>query len=319
MGLTALSGPKMRTKLAYTLLVLVAIAVSGCKNERYQYEGQESLSFLPVISIPTRADSASVYPSNVPFGFYGYTLPSSSSYSANSTNAELKYDNTSVSYSNGAWVPSDDPTKTKSGQRLTIFAYSPYGAKVGFSQETGVTITDFDITDDEILVADPIYDYSLYSSGGQVPLPFRHSLTDVSFYVFTNDAYAYNDESEYITKEVIVKSLSIEGFGTKGSYTQLPTAAWTLSDSGKSINLYEGDMSIGDQVSKIGETVTMMPQVFTAKVSMSVQFIENGYAYNPQTFVAEKTFHWGIGGRCTYIIRVYEDKIDFSQISEVLK
>jgi len=304
----------MRKLFRYLLLAAGIATLGGCwKNENTGSELDPSLKFSPVVHILTRASSDyTTYPDDVPFGILAATLPRGTSWSGNSSSATTQYDNSKVTQdSDGEWVPSD-PDKIGTKKNLNLLAYAPYSASATIDWDKGVQFKDYDIESGDTLLmyAEPIYDYSLTKNSEDVDIKFTKALAKVDFFAYSTSG----DQVAYI-RRIIVK-----GLRTQGSFTQLPVATWEMSGSATSYEHYRNSVGkrLDGSLVQVGDTKTVIPQKFTAEITVDCDFYENGEKVSSVTMTKETDMNWGVCKRCVYILNVSSSGFEIFLNSELL-
>ena len=164
-------------------------------------------------------------------------------------------DSPSTEYSPIRYWPTDE-----ANNKLTFFAYYPNLAGNNITKTAGTGLVDFSfsipdtkpINDIDFMVADAVVDQVYTTNSGTVPFVFRHQLTQVNFFVNTD-----NTDANTTVKIKTVKVLQIKTSGDLAStYSAGTTTAW--SNLGAKIDFTIYNTAAGDTLKTtakhIGET-----------------------------------------------------------------
>ncbi|MCI1785895.1 MAG: fimbrillin family protein [Bacteroidales bacterium] len=292
----------MNIKRIGIIILAVAALTTGCAENECDYCTDGDLVFKPVVSIMTRNTDlySSIYPTDTPFGVWGFSLPKEKGWKDNNGTACEIYGNEEVPYSSSGWIPDKMETVISGNDRLSFFAYSPYEKTAGFSKTEGITFKDFDVNKDntDIMFGGPLYDISPFASKGIVNIPFTRALCAVDFYAYTS--MPSNDT-------IIINKLEIKDVVYKGSFKMLPSPAWEISDEKEDLVFFEGNTKLSSIPIHIGNTHILMPQDLAGEVTLTCTMEVNGICIPGQIFTAEKSMSWGIGKHAIYYLNVTEN------------
>lgn len=254
----------MNKHIFYIAAACVALA-SCVKNEVRVNAPDKEITFQ---TVSTKAGAA--FNEDNHFFSYAYFLEKDKTWVANHADAKL--------YINGAdiYCHADNPSEKsweanktyywpKQGS-LTFFAWtddtpSPRiagaGAKVSCAHDTGIKITDYSVKDNlnkDILVADIAMDRTANETNTGtwkkgVPTVFRHALASVEFKV--------NKMTNYKDVDFKVKSITLNGVSTKGTFTQgSPTKSNAWSDQAVADNIHVFTNAASGSVTKAADATT---------------------------------------------------------------
>lgn len=226
----------MNKHIFYIAAACAALA-SCVKNEVRVNAPDKEITFQ---TVSTKAGAA--FNTNHKFYSYAYFLKKGENWNANHANAKPYIDNALIAYEstpNGIYWAASEPYYWPKQGSLTFFAWTDdtaapsvgTGATVTCAPTTGIKITNYSVKENknkDILVADIAKDKSSNESvtgrdwSEGVPTVFRHALAKVEFNVNKKKAY------ENVTFNV--KSITLNGVSTKGTFTQgSPTEGWEWS------------------------------------------------------------------------------------------
>jgi hypothetical protein len=253
----------MNTKtiiLATSALALLA----GCsKSEVLPVESApQEITFQ---TVETKAASG-FSQSNAFYSYAFFLTKANAGWDSNSSNSQAYISNSKITFNTTEKAWKNESTKyywPKEGS-LTFFAWSDNtsapavsDATIGCANNTGITVTDYDITSNQnkdLLVADIAKDKQKNEAHGfdadpgkdwkeGVPTIFKHVLSNVVFTVNTD----YATENDLYTGVTFkLKSIKFKNVSTKGSYKQGSPSAeatpWTVTaaTSGSTLNAYTG-------------------------------------------------------------------------------
>ena len=256
----------MNKHIFYIAAACVALA-SCVKNEVRVNSPDKEITFQ---TVSTKAGGAA-FETNKHFFSYAYFLGEGENWDANHADAKAYIDNALITYDTpaagkGYWAAKDKYYWPKQGS-LTFFAWTDNtinptsnpapsvgtGATVTCAHDTGIKITDYSVEDNlnkDILVAEIAKNKKNNESATGtweqgVPTVFRHALAKVEFKVNKKEAY------ENVTFKV--KSITLNGVSTKGTFTQGSPAeswGWSNQDTPKNLSVFTGDV----EVTKTAET-----------------------------------------------------------------
>lgn len=317
-------------KLLFIAAMASVALVSCVKNEVVPInEDDQEITFMtaPVTKTPGTFDDGNHFTS-----WAYYTGDTDWNYPTGATNwingAEIQYmtdkwKNSTQSY----YWPKDDG-------KLTFFAFSDNtnapaltGATVSCASNTGVTISNFDITENvnvDLLVADPAKDQqanntdpeTYYGTVG-VPTLFRHKLANVEFKI----KYALADDS---VTDFTLTSIKLQKLNTTGTFTQYATSIddkvgkWELTADIANEILYTdqaADFTAGEvNLETNADQHYFMPQTFdgTQKIEVIYNAKGTGVGKNHTLTGDLKTIFasgWEIGKRYICTITISPDEI----------
>lgn len=221
-------------------IAAACVALASCvKNEVRVNAPDQEITFQ---TVSTKAGAA--FNNTHKFHSYAYFLKKGDTWDANHADAKPYIDNALIAYEstpNGNFWAAAKPYYWPKQGSLTFFAWTDDTAapsvgtgadvKVSCAHDTGIKIENYSVKENknkDILVADIAKDKSSnetvtgrdWSEG--VPTVFRHALAKVEFNVNKKKAY------ENVTFKV--KSITLNGVSTKGTFTQgSPTEGWEWS------------------------------------------------------------------------------------------
>lgn len=234
----------MNKHLFYIAAACVALA-SCVKNEVRVNSPDKEITFQ---TVSTKA-GGTAFETNKHFFSYAYFLAKDNNWDDNHADTKPYIDNALITYDTpasgkGYWAAADTYYWPKQGS-LTFFAWTDNtihnpinnpapsvgtGATVSCAHDTGIKIVNYSVKDNlnkDILVAAIAKDKkSNETATGTwkegVPTVFRHALAKVEFKV--------NKKKNYPNVEFKVKSITLNGVYTKGTFTQgSPTESWGWS------------------------------------------------------------------------------------------
>lgn len=253
----------MNKHIFYIAAACVALA-SCVKNEVRVNAPDKEITFQ---TVSTKAGTA--FDTNHKFYSYAYFLKKGKTWDANHAEAEAYIDKALIAHesspSGNYWAAADTYYWPKQGS-LTFFAWTDDTAapsvgtepdvKVSCAPNTGIKIENYSVMDNpnkDILVAEIAKDKkSNESATGTwekgVPTVFRHALAKVEFKV--------NKKTNYPNVTFKVKSITLNGVSTKGTFTQGSpdeTTGWKWSDWAETNNLTVFSSTAGKEVTKTAE------------------------------------------------------------------
>lgn len=267
----------MNKHIFYIAAACVALA-SCVKNEVRVNAPDQEITFQ---TVSTKA-GGTAFETDKHFFSYAYFLKKGDTWDANHAGAQTYIDNALITYDSpaagkGYWAAKDNKYYWPKQGSLTFFAWtdntihnstsnpapSVTGATVSCAHDTGIKITDYSVKDNlnkDILVAEIAKDKKSNetATGGWengVPTVFRHALAKVEFKVNKKKAY------ENVTFKV--KSITLNGVSTKGTFTQGSPAeslGWSNQDTPEDLSVFTGDV----EVTKIAEQAPQAPAEFDA-------------------------------------------------------
>lgn len=227
----------MKKHIFYVAAACAALA-SCVKNEVRVNAPDQEITFQ---TVSTKAGTA--FNTNHKFYSYAFFLKDGDTWDANHDRARAYFSNAEISYiippsGTSYWAAADTYYWPKQGS-LTFFAWTDdtadpkvvgTGAGVTCEHNTGIKIENYSVKDNpnkDILVAAIAKGKkSNESATGTwekgVPTVFRHALAKVEFKV--------NKKKNYSNVQFKVKSITLNGVSTKGTFTQgSPTESWGWS------------------------------------------------------------------------------------------
>lgn len=265
-------------------------ALSACvKNEVRVNAPDKEITFQ---TVSTKAGGAA-FETNKHFFSYAYFLAKDNNWDDNHADAKAYIDNALITYDPGTspgkghWVAADTYYWPKQGS-LTFFAWTDNtihnptsnpapsvgtGATVNCAHDTGIKITNYSVKDNlnkDILVAEiaknKTQNENVTGTGRDwtngVPTVFRHALAKVEFQV--------NKKEDYKNVKFNVKSITLNGVYTKGTFTQgSPTENWGWSgqDTPDDLTVFTGDQEVATTATQLKPNTTtdyfiVLPQNF---------------------------------------------------------
>lgn len=159
----------------------------------------------------------------------------------------------SSSYSPIRYWPTDEDNN-----KLSFFAYYPNITGNGIAKTATTGLVDFSFTiadtkavnDVDFMVADAVVDQAYSTNTGVVPFVFHHQLSQVNFFVVT-------DEEDPNTV-VNIKKIKVYGINTKGNVTAsyasaTTTTAWSSLSTPVDFTIFEGSAELTTTAKQIGE------------------------------------------------------------------
>lgn len=234
----------MNKHIFYIAAACAALA-SCVKNEVRVNSPDKEITFQ---TVSTKAVTA--FEKDKHFFSYAYFLEKDKTWDPDFASAKPYIDKAVITYEPGTaagkgyWAAGDTYYWPKQGS-LTFFAWTDNtihhptsnpapsvgtGATVSCTPNTGIKITDYSVKDNlnkDILVAKIAKDKTANGSATGdwkegVPTVFRHALAKVEFKV--------NKKKNYSNVQFKVKSITLNGVSTKGTFTQgSPTESWGWS------------------------------------------------------------------------------------------
>lgn len=249
----------MNKHIFYIAAACAALA-SCVKNEVRVDAPDQEITFQ---TVSTKAGAA--FDINHKFYSYAYFLEKDKTWDTDFATAKPYIDNALIAYEstpNGIYWAAAEPYYWPKQGSLTFFAWTDdtnapsiagADAKVSCAQDTGIKIKDYSVTanrNKDILVAEIAKDKkSNETATGTwekgVPTVFRHALAKVEFQV--------NKKEDYKNVKFNVKSITLNGVFTKGTFTQGSpdeTTGWKWSDWAETDNLTVFSSTTGMEVTK---------------------------------------------------------------------
>lgn len=249
---------------------------------------------------------------------YAWFLENGKTWDANSANGQAYISGAEIAFDNAinAWKASGQTYYWPKQGSLTFFAWTDdtaapsvgtTGASVTCAHDTGIKIKDYSVKDNpnkDILVAEIAKDKkSNESATGTwekgVPTVFRHALAKVEFKV--------NKKTNYPNVTFKVKSITLNGVSTKGTFTQGSpdeTTGWKWSGWAETNNLTVFSSTAGKEVTKTAEPAPadfdalnsgdysiVLPQNFDATSTLTIVYdiITSYVAGTPVTETVKET------------------------------
>lgn len=250
----------MNKHIFYIAAACAALA-SCVKNEVRVDAPDKEITFQ---TVSTKA-GGTAFNTNHKFYSYAYFLEKGKTWDAKHVDAQAYIDNALIAYEstpNGIYWAAAKPYYWPKQGSLTFFAWTDdtdapsvgTGATVTCAHDTGIKITNYSVKENknkDILVADIAKDKIKNESATGtweegVPTVFRHALAKVEFNVNKKKAY------ENVTFKV--KSITLNGVSTKGTFTQgSPTEGWEWSGQDTPDDLTVFSNPTGMEVKKTAE------------------------------------------------------------------
>jgi hypothetical protein len=317
-------------KIIFIAALAIATLASCTKEEKISSASDSPISFNTAVGkAQTKAlIDQSNYPTNIPFGTFAYYLGKDETWDANKTDAQEYISNNQVSNESKsttgtAWTTGTAYYWPKTGS-LSFFSYSPYSIsdKVSCLPETGIKISSYDVDADQgtdVMVADQEKDLQGNGSNGGytgVPTIFRHVLSQIVAFNFTNEYY--NNGNEDGDKRFTITNISINNIAYTGSYQEITAnsvnAGWTATSGTKSYTLYNNETGtqVGGSTVNITPTdngyLLVLPQTLGGNAEIEITyFIEtycnnNWVKENPYTAPSSLSGTWDENKKITYNI-----------------
>lgn len=273
-------------------IAAACVALASCvKNEVRVNSPDKEITFQ---TVSTKAGAA--FNKGNHFISYAYFLEEGKHWDTANlpTDAKAYIDNANIYYHTTSryWAAADTYYWPKQGS-LTFFAWTDdtaapsvgTGASVTCAHDTGIKITDYSVKDNpnkDILVAEIAKDKTQNESvtgrdwDNGVPTVFRHALAKVEFMV--------NKKKDYKNVKFNVKSITLNGVSTKGTFTQgSPSESWGWSNQTEPDNLsvFTGDEEVTKTAEVPVEFNTLQPNTTPGKTDYFIVL--------PQTFDATPT------------------------------
>lgn len=291
-------------KMKY-ILVLLLLATFSCTNTEEKVLHEVTVSFYPALYHNTRTTGDELYPQDVPFGVWAYSLPANEQKNNDVSSVSVFMDNEVVCFKSGNWTPSV-PYHWKSDKRLTFFAYSPASIRATSSYEKGMTITDYDMNDSiNLLFVRPVENVDNLYNNGCISLPFISAFAKVNFKARS---------MMMLGRTVHLKRLYLDELAYKGTFLLKPNEHWVTTTDRMQYDFYNGDKEIGYNSMDVG-TLTVMPQNLKQPVRMLVDIYDDkGKLIETDKTIesATMTHSWKPGKYYSYILNVYSDSITFT-------
>lgn len=297
-----MTGTMKHGKLYSTLAILLALV--SCTNDEKEYMAPADISFSPAIAAATRS-TESIYPQDTPFGVWAYSLQRNKKWESNAQTAATVLDDAIVTYADGVWRPTPS-TEWPGNDRLTFFAYSPYGLGATFTPEYGIEFHGYDVTSGITpMFTEPIADCDKRLTNGCIPFTFIQTLADVEFMVRHVAPVDY---------KVYVKSITIDNISLQGNFNSLPTAAWQLTGDAQTIEFCDALTEVGISSQTAG-TRTMLPQTpgRPVKVVVDIYNDRGGVTALDRELVTDTLKEpWGVGKYYIYNLVISPDEVTFN-------
>ena len=293
----------MKVTLSYILLVLL---LSGCiTDHKIEYDPDMKMLFYPVMQVPTKADAEEDYPAGQPFAVNVWTLEKGQCWCHNSDRANIYLSAENVYMSDPErWALLDDQLWPARAKKVTVIGYSPVRAFDKCTSYDGASCTyDMEENQEDLLYTEPQTDLDKVECGGTVTMPFYHALAQVDFAVKNR---VRNDE------EIIIKSNTIDGVKSTGTFTSLPTTTWEIEDEEMTLVFFEGNQPTTNNPTEIGCTWNIIPQVLSTKVTVEYEFrtsANTGFTLRLKTCDLQTNLK--PGRHYTYTLAVGIDEVQF--------
>lgn len=291
--------------VAVVLLAGVAGLLGSCvKDNEDVIDYDVALQFNPAIMSQVKSDFSS-YPQEIPFGVAACTLPSDNTWENGCASAEAFLTDEKVEYKNGQWLPASNCNWPHVGKRLSVAAYSPYGAASGCSVKDGITFSNVNTLENQhtLLYTDPVTDLHKSIYGGVVALPFKHALSKINIKV----------KNLVDTMDVIlVKEIRLPGIKHKGSFKSLPNANWTLQDDTTELLFFRGEHESIQAPKSLGETFMILPQQLNTHFEVDFRYYTSAGTYLNMSLRSRDVETYLQPGRSyTYTLSIGIDEVKF--------
>lgn len=281
-----------RLKLIICFLAVMLCGLTGCQ------EGQTdwipvNIGFKPYIGHDTRAVVESVpFPEERSFKVWALNQSAQSMYIDGEV---IQYDGTGWS-SEKIWPRTD----------LSFEACWPTDIGAIYTPGKGISIEDFDTTQDEVdILCARAYDVN-YATGRYVTLEFAHILSRVEFRM---------RQSLSSQMAVKVNRIELKGFAKTGDYNKSGNYAWTTTNPSHSYVFDASDepVIVGADPIYMGEDFYAIPQSSSATVivDFEVKFGEANWIplqEEIQNFVID----WTPGTHYTYTLNLTETTLTYT-------
>lgn len=298
---------------------MAAITAAACTKERVDLPKEPvEISYQVVRKAPVT--KAEVFPTDDKFYSWAYYLGKDKTWDADMNNALPYLSKVEISHDGNKWWNHNDGTGgvhyywPEEGS-LTFFAVSPETvANVVCDKANGITVTDFEAGNIDLLVADIAKDQTSATAGASgVSTVFRHKLTKVQLAAMTVENYG---ETFKIT-DLTWKISNVYGKGTYAQIDESISDKWNVdvSSTPKSFEFNHLAVVTSTQASSVTEYY-MIPQ---AKTDMNVNaIIEIGYKVtmkgsgnNTITYDKKASYalncsdapDWGVNQSITYVLK----------------
>lgn len=307
----------------YIILASVAaIAAAACTKERVDLPKEPvEISYQVVQKAPvTKAD----FPDDGKFYSWAYYLGKDKTWDADMNDALPYLSKVEISYDGSKWWNHNDGTGgvhyywPEEGS-LTFFAVSPTtGVSVGCDKATGITVTDLEAGNIDLLVAGIAKDQTSATAGASgVSTVFSHKLTKVQLAAMTvgNDGNS-SDYGE--TFKITDLNWTISNVQYKGSYTQINENGldkWTKKTDIKDFT-YAELAQVTSTKNSSSTIFYMIPQTTGemntgAKIEISYTVTMKGSGDNTITYGKTASYalkgdgapDWGVNKSITYVLK----------------
>ena len=284
----------MNTKTIILATSALALLAACSKSEVLPVESApQEITFQTVET----KEASGFSQSNAFYSYAFFLTKANAGWDSNSSKSQAYISNSKITFNTTEKAWKNESTKyywPKEGS-LTFFAWSDNtsaptvsDATIGCANNTGITVTDYDITSNQnkdLLVADIAKDkqaneaHNFDADPGKdwkngVPTVFKHVLSNVVFTVNTDYA-TKNDPYTGVTFKL--KSIKFKNVSTKGSYKQgspsVEATPWTATaaTSGSTLNAYTGTEITVTKATTTARAVTptnsdysiVLPQTFS--------------------------------------------------------
>ena len=278
------------------ILLAAGAILMSCQDERKTYIEPVEMVFVPAVT-PVSGMENALYLETQPFGIWAYTLPFGKTWEENKEEASVLINGEIVSKGNNGWK-TDIPHLWDNRCLTTFFAWAPYEQPAFFDPDEGICFDNFDILSD---MPDPLYAYSLPDMkkpeiGGFIALPFKQSLSYVSFTIMAQVEEGYH---------IDLKRASVHDISHAGRFHSLPIPMWESDGRTCEHLIFEGSMSLGTEQSCFGEKHRMLPQHLALAVELTYDLYSEDKTYiYPDKHIKTNALNvtWAPGHSYTYSI-----------------
>jgi len=320
----------MKISVIISTFVLVIPCLLACNKA--ETEGpQDRIAFSVAVGPASTKAGTSTY-SGAAFGSYAWKT--SDTWEATSTESRLANPymaNAQTTENASKWYPENFrwPSATAN---LHFACYAPYKAKspMTYDVTNGICFTDYTI-DYSAAAEDLLYsDLSKNNTSGTSAIVFHHALCQIVVKLKT-DEIPSGLTSVVNSAEVTLKSLSVSGIKSKGSFTQNASTKWSSQSDTSSYSIFSGTKLLSTTPDESCAAFYVIPQAFESGVqainlNYDVKLTYNGGKTATKTGISETHYFtdlslsnsWERGKQVNYTITVsaFGDELSFSASTE---